>query len=761
MKRSAIGLLLLAAIISALSLVSCSRDPNVRKQKYLDSGKRYLGSQQYREAVIQFSNALQVDSRYTEAHYQLAQAYIKMGAYGSANVELRRTLELDPGHANAHLDLGNLLLAGKRLDDAEKHAKIVLDNNPSSAPARALLANISAARGKLNDALQEMRTAIQLDPNNADFHSNLGIFLENSRDMGGAEAAFKKATELAPKSSGPVLLLAELYARQQRWADTERTLQQAVAVEPASPQPRIALARFYVSQGKNDQAEQVLVDAKKAMPDKPGGYRLLADFYLTTGNRDKALAQYAQLLKEHPDDLKLKKVYISVLLDSDRFEEAGRLADEILKRNPKDPDALIINGRVLLSQNKALDAVQSLETALKAEPDSALGHYVLALATDMAGDVSRPEKELREAVRLRPDLVEAQVALGTIAVRKRDWNTVNEVGQAIIQAQPRSAQGYVLRGMAEVNHKQVAAGEADLKQAIQVAPQNPLGYLRLGELKLAQRRYKEADQFFEQALERDVNAIEALQMLVASGAAQKQPLSKLIGRISAQIGKAPNNSAYYALLGAIEAQARDFANAEQHLRKALELDRNNLVAFSTLAQVQIALGSVDKAIATFQTWSQQNPRDVRPYVMLGMMHETRNDWQKAQEMYKKAMEVAPDYPVAANNLAYLMLSHGGNSDVALSLAQTARRGMPDSTNTADTLAFAYIQKGAYASAVDLLQDAIKKAPGNATYEYHLGVAYQKQNQPAKARQHLQRALQLDPKFRDADAARKLLGGLQG
>ncbi len=35
-------------------LAGCSRDPNVRKQKYLESGQRYFDKGQYKEAAIQF-----------------------------------------------------------------------------------------------------------------------------------------------------------------------------------------------------------------------------------------------------------------------------------------------------------------------------------------------------------------------------------------------------------------------------------------------------------------------------------------------------------------------------------------------------------------------------------------------------------------------------------------------------------------------------------------------------------------------------------
>jgi len=52
-------------------------------------------------------------------------------------------------------------------------------------------------------------------------------------------------------------------------------------------------------------------------------------------------------------------------------------------------------------------------------------------------------------------------------------------------------------------------------------------------------------------------------------------------------------------------------------------------------------------------------------------------------MYQQALNIQPDNPLASNNLAYVMLQQGGNVDVALAMAQTARRGMPDSPQAAE------------------------------------------------------------------------------
>jgi tetratricopeptide (TPR) repeat protein len=146
-------------------------------------------------------------------------------------------------------------------------------------------------------------------------------------------------------------------------------------------------------------------------------------------------------------------------------------------------------------------------------------------------------------------------------------------------------------------------------------------------------------------------------------------------------------------------------------------------------------------------------------VLYASLEDKRGNWQKAQELYQKALQVQPENPLAANNLAYLMLEHGGNVDVALSLAQVARSALPDLPATAGTLAWAYYQKGAFALAIGLLEDAIKKAPQNPTYHYHLGLAYQKSNNREKAKSHLEHALQINPNYPHASEIRKALSEL--
>ena len=69
-QKQYISVLVLLATVALLA--GCHDNPNLRKEKYLESGKRFSADGKYRDAAIQFLNALKVDKDYADAHFELA-----------------------------------------------------------------------------------------------------------------------------------------------------------------------------------------------------------------------------------------------------------------------------------------------------------------------------------------------------------------------------------------------------------------------------------------------------------------------------------------------------------------------------------------------------------------------------------------------------------------------------------------------------------------------------------------------------------------
>src|ERR1700687_978425 len=138
-KGSRLRYAVAAVCVLAALLTGCARDPNVRKQKYLESGQRYFDKGQYREAEIQFENAIQVDSRFADAHYRLALAAMKLQEWPTAYQELSTTVQIQPDQYAAHLDMANLLISSAHFNEAKEQLDLLTQkqsDNPDVYIAR-------------------------------------------------------------------------------------------------------------------------------------------------------------------------------------------------------------------------------------------------------------------------------------------------------------------------------------------------------------------------------------------------------------------------------------------------------------------------------------------------------------------------------------------------------------------------------------------------------------------------------------------------
>lgn len=770
MSRSVV-VRLLPCLMAAILFTGCTRDPNVRKQKYFDSGEKYFAQGKYREAVIQYSNAVQIDPRFAQAHYELSQAYLKLGDSQRAYPELTRTVELAPDNYRARTDLANLLVTvrnpdGSPIQDALDKAKVQLDEirakQPDLPETHEAWANYYAALNNLPAAIQEIKAGIASDPSRSESYLLLALLDLRSNQTDDAEKNFRKATEADPKAMNAQLALGGFYQSHNQPEKAEQQFNNAIRIDPKDPAPRAALVRLLAAEGKKDEIETFLRQTKKDLSDNPEGYRMLGDYYFASGDLDKANAEYASLYSDHPKDPQVRKNYIQILILKNRLDEAAKLDNEILKSSPHDVEGLIFKGQIQLRKNDSAGAVQTLQSALQNDPDNAIAHYQLGIAYAQQRDAGRAEQEWQKAVSLRPDLTDAQRALATLEMSRGEIDAVLQTAQQIIAAQPLSGDGYLLKCVAELARQKYPDAQHDAEEAMKLAPQAPAPYFQMGNVELAQKHFAEAEKWYQQSLDKNPAFAEGLSGLMNTYFAQKQ-FDQAVAAVNAQIAKVPNNSDFYDLLGtALFNGKKDYPGAEAALRKAVDLNKNNTDALEKLGKVQVKEGSADQALALYLQSIKDNPHEVIFYILAGELYESKRNWDQAKAMYQQALSVSPDHPLASNNLAYVLLQQGGNVDVAMSMAQTARRGMPDSPNAADTLGWAYYNKGIYQSAISQFQEALRLnerngGPDDYLLHYHLGLAYEKSNQNALARQQLEKAAKLSPENADV---RKALSGLR-
>ena len=95
-------------------------------------------------------------------------------------------------------------------------------------------------------------------------------------------------------------------------------------------------------------------------------------------------------------------------------------------------------------------------------------------------------------------------------------------------------------------------------------------------------------------------------------------------------------------------------------------------------------------------------------------------------------------------------------DEALQLAQAAYRERPEDPAISDTLGWAYFRKNLVKEAIPHLEASVQKAPKDAMFQFHLGMAYVQTGAWANGRRALKAALSLSPNFAGVEEARKAL-----
>ncbi|MCC9620842.1 tetratricopeptide repeat protein [Thalassospira sp. MA62] len=131
---------------------------------------------------------------------------------------------------------------------------------------------------------------------------------------------------------------------------------------------------------------------------------------------------------------------------------------------------------------------------------------------------------------------------------------------------------------------------------------------------------------------------------LARGIAQAQQLAKDV----------PNYTSVWNLLGMAYFQAKDYANSEKCLRKALELDQKYVLAWANIAVLFFNQGKMEQALTAFQNASTLDPSNTGFYNSISGILLNLGRVEEAEQACVRAITHNPDFAPAYVNLANIL-----------------------------------------------------------------------------------------------------------
>lgn len=318
----------------------------------------------------------------------------KRGNIEAAEKAYRAVLELDSGHPDAWHLLGQIDLRRGHHEAAIEKFDRAIRFYPDHTAFHLSRIRAEIATQQIEEAVSHCKLLLERKPNEWEAWSMLGLALAG-RDFKEAETAFRKAIDLRPTSAAPYFELAQMLVTTGQEATALGVLQQGLEVFPQDPQLRNASGLALERTGRYSEAEQEWLAALQFNSDFGLARANLGRRRLASGNPAEALLLLEPVVPE--------------LLDSAEYWLAIGLA------------------RQSLGQYEA--ALSAFTKAQRLRPQDPRLHFNLGWVNFEMSQMDEAHRHFRDALRLQPDMEEAELPLLEISRRRCDWDEYRELIQ--------------------------------------------------------------------------------------------------------------------------------------------------------------------------------------------------------------------------------------------------------------------------------------------------------------------------------------------
>jgi tetratricopeptide (TPR) repeat protein len=329
---------------------------------------------------------------------------------------------------------------------------------------------------------------------------------------------------------------------------------------------------------------------------------------------------------------------------------------------------------------------------------------------------TQAEEALNKSLALKPDYYDAVAAFGSLELSRHQFADALRWGIKARDINPHKSFAYGVIGDAQIELGKYDEAVDTFQQMVDLRP-DLSSYARVS---------------YARELYGDVpGAIEAMQQAVESGS------------------PAAENTAWTRVqLGNLYFNSNQLDKAEAEYNHALTDYPNYLHALAGLAAVMASRGETDAAVKLYKQSLAIVPMP-QYLTALGDLYTVLGDTKSAKEQYDL---VAFTYKLfEANGVnagvekAAFLADQNQDAAEAVKLARAAAAERDD-VHTLDTLAWALYRAGQYNEALEAEQRAMRLGTQNALFYFHAGMIYNKLGDHDKARQNLQKALDINPHF---------------
>ncbi len=340
--------------------------------------------------------------------------------------------------------------------------------------------------------------------------------------------------------------------------------------------------------------------------------------------------------------------------------------------------------------------------ALADSPGEPNLRMLLGAALNRQGRWQEAEPILRHVVQIEPDLPKAREELGrSLLLLGRADEAIAELRRALaLDPKLQSAQLTLVHALSESGRADEA--ETETRAFLRADPAREL-IAKAAEHQRA-KRLEEAETIYREVLRRDPRNLEALRLL-ALIAIQTEHYGQAEQLLKRAVEIAPDFLAAWIDLSRAQLQRIDLPAAQASIERAAELNPRSANVQIHVANVEARTGRHDQAIETYRRAAELDPQLPAAHLGLGNTLKTVGRQAEAIEAYRRATVLRPEQSEAWWSLSNLKTFRFDDAEIAAMERQLERPRVPDEARVQFSFALAKARedRGEYAQAFELYE----------------------------------------------------------
>ena len=674
----------------------------------LDSQKKYSEAEAvYLRALQQGRNATLLNN--------LANHYLAAGQKDKARKFYQEALLLDPRHSNAHYQLASLLLEEQKPAEALEHLRALPEEEQQKPAVAILRGQALLATGRTEEARKTLAPLEEAKGQDLPVAFSLGVMYFRLKLYTEAVRAFEAALRQSPGDFDILYNLGLAYAQAGQKERAVDVLARAVRVNSRSADALYHQALVLGELGRDEAATELLIRALEVEPERAELSLVLAQECAKQQFWLDASDAYEAYLGRKPEDWEARKELAHVYGQLRYFEKALDQMNRYVAARPQDAEGFYLRGVTVWHLKRAAQAEEDFHHALELNPKLAESWSRLGEIAREENATQKAEQCFRRALAIQPTEMNALYGLGQLLNSRGQYREAIPILQKVVEVRGAEPAPHYQLGIAyrRLGNADLARAEMEKFQQLRKTPEERkflhtglVAYMREGmELSESQRQARELE-YLERAVAIKSGDARLLARLVDAylSANKKAQAEETI-----QKWLAADQTGLAALqVGGLFAQHADYEAAIQYFRQAVNDEASRYAAQIGLADAEFRLGRPESALQTLQGLRPQ-AGDADYHLLRAAILDKLQKFQDALAAYQQAIRAQPKQETPYFDLGLFFVRHQA-FDAAEENFRASQRVLPQSLRLALAEAIVLNLAGKRAESSEKLQEIEKRWP---------------------------------------------------